>query len=391
MPLQCDMNGGYILCQLDKNLNNKKLIPNKVIISKKCKGKKLVIEKNTNIHKLCLDKKCKGCENEIHVVSWYIDFAQFHLEKAKPKNNGKKDINFYFDIMLTDDLTKKKFNQNDDFNFYNDKGIFYKTKFQYIEITLGFHEYIYHYQKNNPSYRRSICNYYKKEKKCLYDWNCLHIHVNEKNITTISKNDLNVKTKQFPLKNISEKKECVSYVSALTNNNNSIFGDNNCVAKKDHKKNEYDELLKNECEIKKGNGTNEKEEEYEITIHEKQNHGMACEGDKKVKEEDFVVELNVGGMVYMTLLSTLKKDKKSKLYVMFQDEEAIQKFTRDKENRIFIDRDGELFRYVLEYLRNINDEEKIIFMDDLHPVKIKKNKKRIKLFWSCRNNGRKYE
>ena len=62
-----------------------------------------------------------------------------------------------------------------------------------------------------------------------------------------------------------------------------------------------------------------------------------------------VVELNVGGQLYTTSLPTLLKDSDSLLSAMFSGR---QKIPRDSRGRFFIDRDGVLFRYILDYLRN---------------------------------------
>lgn len=62
-----------------------------------------------------------------------------------------------------------------------------------------------------------------------------------------------------------------------------------------------------------------------------------------------VVELNVGGQLYTTSLPTLLKDSDSLLSAMFCGK---QKIPRDSRGRFFIDRDGVLFRYILDYLRN---------------------------------------
>lgn len=62
-----------------------------------------------------------------------------------------------------------------------------------------------------------------------------------------------------------------------------------------------------------------------------------------------VVELNVGGQLYTTSLTTLLRDQESLLNAMFTGR---QKVLRDSRGRYFIDRDGALFRYILDYLRN---------------------------------------
>ena len=62
-----------------------------------------------------------------------------------------------------------------------------------------------------------------------------------------------------------------------------------------------------------------------------------------------IADLNVGGQLYTTSMSTLLKDPQSLLYVMFS---GSQRVSKDSRGRSFIDRDGLLFRYVLDFLRN---------------------------------------
>lgn len=77
------------------------------------------------------------------------------------------------------------------------------------------------------------------------------------------------------------------------------------------------------------------------------------------------VELNVGGVHYTTRRQTLLADPDSKLHAMFADADAAcisadaatppndpANVTRDAKGRYFIDRDGVLFRYVLDFLRD---------------------------------------
>ncbi|CAH2300108.1 BTB POZ domain-containing KCTD8 [Pelobates cultripes] len=64
-----------------------------------------------------------------------------------------------------------------------------------------------------------------------------------------------------------------------------------------------------------------------------------------------VVELNVGGQVYMTKHSTLTSIPESTLHSMFS-RNNVKDLPRDNRSRFFIDRDGFLFRYVLDYLRD---------------------------------------
>lgn len=65
--------------------------------------------------------------------------------------------------------------------------------------------------------------------------------------------------------------------------------------------------------------------------------------------ESQLVELNVGGVFYSTSLSTLTSESGSKLDQMFNNQDSILK---DSKGKYFIDRDGVLFRYILDYLRN---------------------------------------
>lgn len=66
-----------------------------------------------------------------------------------------------------------------------------------------------------------------------------------------------------------------------------------------------------------------------------------------------VVELNVGGQVYYTRHSTLVNSPSSLLGKLFSSKkDASNDLARDPKGRYFIDRDGFLFRYVLDYLRD---------------------------------------
>ena len=62
-----------------------------------------------------------------------------------------------------------------------------------------------------------------------------------------------------------------------------------------------------------------------------------------------VVELNVGGVHYSTTLSTLTRHSDSLLGQMFSGNNQL---VRDAKGKFFIDRDGVLFRYLLDYLRS---------------------------------------
>ncbi|XP_026671286.1 BTB/POZ domain-containing protein KCTD16 [Ceratina calcarata] len=62
-----------------------------------------------------------------------------------------------------------------------------------------------------------------------------------------------------------------------------------------------------------------------------------------------VVELNVGGVFYTTALTTLTREGDSHLAALFSGKIPVEK---DAKGKYFLDRDGVLFRYVLDFLRN---------------------------------------
>ncbi|XP_073815887.1 BTB/POZ domain-containing protein Ktl [Musca autumnalis] len=63
-----------------------------------------------------------------------------------------------------------------------------------------------------------------------------------------------------------------------------------------------------------------------------------------------IVELNVGGVHYTTTLHSLLHEKDSLLHEMFSD--SRENLLKDSKGRYFLDRDGVLFRYILDYLRD---------------------------------------
>ncbi|KAF3838195.1 hypothetical protein F7725_009963 [Dissostichus mawsoni] len=76
-----------------------------------------------------------------------------------------------------------------------------------------------------------------------------------------------------------------------------------------------------------------------------------------------VVELNVGGQVYYTRLATLTSFPNSLLGKLFSNKKGSSNdLCRDLRGRYFIDRDGFLFRYVLDYLR-----DKLVVLPDHFP------------------------
>lgn len=78
---------------------------------------------------------------------------------------------------------------------------------------------------------------------------------------------------------------------------------------------------------------------------------MVDENNKSNNYQQFpnVVNLNVGGYLFTTSLSTLTKYEDSMLAVMFSGRHEI---VRDENGRYFIDRDGKFFRYILNFIRS---------------------------------------
>ncbi|XP_030065039.1 BTB/POZ domain-containing protein KCTD12-like isoform X1 [Microcaecilia unicolor] len=64
-----------------------------------------------------------------------------------------------------------------------------------------------------------------------------------------------------------------------------------------------------------------------------------------------IIELNVGGQVYITRYPTLVSIPGSLLWEMFNQKNA-RSLARDSKGRFFVDRDGFLFRYILDYMRD---------------------------------------
>lgn len=65
-----------------------------------------------------------------------------------------------------------------------------------------------------------------------------------------------------------------------------------------------------------------------------------------------ILELNVGGQVYVTRRCTVVAVPDSLLWRMFTQQQP-QELARDSKGRFFLDRDGFLFRYILDYLRDL--------------------------------------
>lgn len=71
-------------------------------------------------------------------------------------------------------------------------------------------------------------------------------------------------------------------------------------------------------------------------------------------EKDSVLELNVGGVHYTSTVQTLtSRDKNSRLNEWFDASNSSSSLPlKDAKGRFFLNRDGCLFRYILDYLRD---------------------------------------
>ncbi len=85
-----------------------------------------------------------------------------------------------------------------------------------------------------------------------------------------------------------------------------------------------------------------------------------------------IVELNVGGVFYTTSIATLTKEPDSLLGQIFTGKTK-SGFTKDSKGKYFLDRDGVLFRYILDYLRN----QKLVLPESFQ------EKERLKLEAEC--------
>lgn len=87
------------------------------------------------------------------------------------------------------------------------------------------------------------------------------------------------------------------------------------------------------------------------------NGGGGCQGETFPP----IVELNVGGVFYTTSLGTLTKEPESLLGEMFTGRFKTP-LIRDSKGKYFVDRDGVLFRYILDFLRN----GKLVLPENFH-------------------------
>ncbi|XP_075266096.1 BTB/POZ domain-containing protein KCTD12-like [Convolutriloba macropyga] len=78
-----------------------------------------------------------------------------------------------------------------------------------------------------------------------------------------------------------------------------------------------------------------------------------------------VAELNIGGQAFTTTLETLGKYPDSLLGLVFSKLNTTIPLLKDTRGRFFMDRDGNLFRYILDYLRN----DKVTLPEDFGETK----------------------
>lgn len=81
---------------------------------------------------------------------------------------------------------------------------------------------------------------------------------------------------------------------------------------------------------------------------------MAQKDDSKASQFPDIIELSVGGQLYVTQLKTLTSVPNSLLWKTFA-QGCPSEVPKDRKGRFFFDRDGCLFRYILEYLRDSSD------------------------------------
>ncbi|PKY12535.1 hypothetical protein RhiirB3_424213 [Rhizophagus irregularis] len=89
-----------------------------------------------------------------------------------------------------------------------------------------------------------------------------------------------------------------------------------------------------------------------IEIDLTEDEGMAPKRQKMTNEaSDEKITLNIGGIKYETLQSTLTSHPDTLLGSMFQQNKEIINHQTDRKE-YFFDRDGKVFRYILQYYRN---------------------------------------
>lgn len=109
-----------------------------------------------------------------------------------------------------------------------------------------------------------------------------------------------------------------------------------CLATIEKLHHEVGKLTRN-CEDQLANALNEEKEWEDIR------------SKLAIVSTDGLVTLNVGGVSYTTMVKTLTHEKNTFFTALFSAQWQIEK--DEKDNSIFIDRNGQLFTYIIEYLR----------------------------------------
>ena len=78
---------------------------------------------------------------------------------------------------------------------------------------------------------------------------------------------------------------------------------------------------------------------------------MSDHETKRRRVANDVIEVNVGGKIFTTRKSTLQFEKDSMLAKLFDDDSPFGEVTLDSHERVFLDRDPEMFSVVIDYLR----------------------------------------
>lgn len=102
------------------------------------------------------------------------------------------------------------------------------------------------------------------------------------------------------------------------------------------------------------------------------------------------IELNVGGKFYSTSVLTLTREPDSLLGRIFSGKQHVEK---DQSGKYFIDRDGSLFRYILDFLRT----KRLHLPDDFREIgrlkteaeffEIKALEQQLDLYWKARERA----
>lgn len=345
------------------------------------------LQEKNNIFTLCISKDCyndeiqkNNCDKAIHVNKWYFQFLITVGFYHHSINDNNKEFNVceYYNQYIKRNKEENgniiMYDKNYIFELYDEHKKLHKIKLIDIDITLGFHEYIYYYRKKDPTYGRRICNLYEETNgRCKYGWNCLDIHIRKKKSIyekkygikkheTIEKNKCSngiVKQNILINKNVINKVER-TYASVVVQNNTICELNDIKIYQEDEKNNKkFFDTLSNDFIINI--------DDNEENNNNKNNAILKKNNDNNNNnnyENDIVININVGGITYQTLLSTLRKCTQSDLYYMFS-KENIKNIPKDKKGNYFIDRNGNIFHYILEYLRNYN-----LYKNDLDQFKI---------------------